>query len=865
MKLTLFSSVFALICIGLLNNESVSAQTAGIESGAIYKIRSQSSNKMLNSSNSALDNNVNVDIWTDTDSDAERWTVVHLGSGIYTLRNVGTNKFLHTAANPAEGVNVDQYDNTNDNRVRWAIVNNGDGTYAIRPAGSTGFSLDVYFANTADGTNVQLWANNTSNAQKWTFTKVSARPEAPTAAIANQAFNAWNTKYNVLNDDGFWGTAEMFEIILDAYETTGLAQYKNMIGQMYNNFISHHGTNWMSNEFNDDIMWMTIACVRAYLYTGNQTYLDRATYHFAQVYSRAWTSSYGGGLLWKVGLTTKNACINGPAIVAACYLFDATQNSDYLNKAQTIYAWQRSYLYDQTSGAVWDSYNGPGNINYWSSTYNQGAFLGAAVMLHNITKNQMYYDDAVKIANFTRFNLVGDDVINFEEGTDIEGFKGIFVRYARRYIVDFNKSDYIPWLKKNAKVAYNNRNTQSIISTKWKTRTPESANYYLFNTSTAVSLLINCPLVDNVTKNAFSDIQAEDFDYIKGPIVEGCPDGTDNLGGVVNGNYSGYNNVNFGSLNASKIELRVSNGTSSSTSIEIRLGSPSGTLIGTASVPATGGWHIYTTVSANIAATTGLKNVYLVYKGSNYVANINYFKFIEGNVNTSIAGTYYLQNRHSNLYLDIDANHITENGCNAQQWSFVGSANQQFNLNDLGNGYYSIINVQSGKAIDVSGVSSADGANVHQWDYVGGGNQKFFAQAVDNGYYKFIAQHSNKIFEVGGFNTQNGGNIQQWTDVGQSSGQWKLVSVSTLKSADEISSISSDENQEIRIYPVPVQNTLNISGVHNSVVVEIFSLTGNLVKVADNCTVNVSELKAGIYVIRIVSGNNTLLTKFIKE
>jgi predicted alpha-1,6-mannanase (GH76 family) len=865
MKLNFFSLIFSIICLGFLNNETVSDQTPGIESGGIYKIRSQSSNKMLNASNSALDNNVNVDIWTDTDSDAERWSVIHLGSGIYTLNNVGTNKFLHTVANPTEGVNVDQYDNTNDNRVRWAIVNNGDGTYAIRPAGSTGFSLDVYFSNTADGTNIHLWTNNTSNAQRWTFEKVSARPVAPTVAIANQVFDAWNAKYNVLNDDGFWGTAEMFEIILDAYETTGSVQYKNMISQMYNNFVSHHGTDWMSNDFNDDIIWMTIACVRAYLFTGNQTYLDRATYHFAQVYNRAWTNSYGGGLLWKVGMTTKNSCINGPAIVAAGDLFDATGNSDYLNKAEAIYAWQRNYLYDQTSGAVWDSYDGPGNVNYWSSTYNQGTYLGAAVMLHNTTNNQMYYDDAVKIANFTRYNLAGDDVINFEEGTDLEGFKGIFVRYARRYIVDFNKNEYIPWLKMNAKVAYNNRNTESIISTKWKTRTPETTDYYLFNTSTAVSLLFNCPLVDNVTKSAFSNIQAEDFDYISGPIVENCPDGTDNLGGVVNGHYTGYNNVDFGGLNASKVELRVSNGTSSTTSIEIRLGSPSGALIGTASVPATGGWHIYSTVSCNIAVTTGLKNIYLVYKGNDYVANVNYFKFIEGNGDAGIAGTYFLQNRYSNLFLDMDLNRISENGCNAQQWSFVGDANQQFNLNYLGDGYYSIVNVQSGKAIDVSGVSTADGANIHQWDYVGGGNQKFFAQVVDNEYYKFIAEHSNKIFEVDGFSTQNGGNIQQWTDVNQFSGQWKLINVLTLKSAEEISAIPRDENRKINIYPVPVRNTLNISGVDSSAVIEIYSLAGNKIKVADSCVVDVSDFQSGVYVLRIVSGENTLITKFIKE
>jgi hypothetical protein len=80
---------------------------------------------------------------------------------------------------------------------------------------------------------------------------------------------------------------------------------------------------------------------------------------------------------------------------------------------------------------------------------------------------------------------------NEDGGNDLPGFKGIFARYARMYTVELDKTDLIEWLQLNAKVAYNNRNSQDLIHTKWATRTSETKPKSAFGCSTAVSLLMN--------------------------------------------------------------------------------------------------------------------------------------------------------------------------------------------------------------------------------------------------------------------------------------------------------------------------------------------------------------------------------------
>ena len=101
-------------------------------------------------------------------------------------------------------------------------------------------------------------------------------------------------------------------MLLDTYERTTNTACLTMFSNVFKGFIADHGATWEQNEFNDDIMWMVIACARAHQLTGNPVYRDTARTNFDLCYARAWSTNLGGGWWWKTSNLSKNACVNGP-------------------------------------------------------------------------------------------------------------------------------------------------------------------------------------------------------------------------------------------------------------------------------------------------------------------------------------------------------------------------------------------------------------------------------------------------------------------------------------------------------------------------------------------------------------------------
>jgi hypothetical protein len=197
-----------------------------------------------------------------------------------------------------------------------------------------------------------------------------------TAADADAAFKAFNQAfYSVSEGRGyykkdtaggrsdFWMQAEQIEMINDAFERTGDPAHKAMIRESIAGFIDRHGTNWLGNEYNDDIMWIAIACARSYLATGDAAFKQLAKYHFDAVYDRAWDNTLGGGLYWKTDKASKNACVNGPAIIAACFLYELYREPSFLAKAKSLFAWEENTLVDPGTGKVWDNIRTNGSVS----------------------------------------------------------------------------------------------------------------------------------------------------------------------------------------------------------------------------------------------------------------------------------------------------------------------------------------------------------------------------------------------------------------------------------------------------------------------------------------------------------------------
>ncbi len=126
--------------------------------------------------------------------------------------------------------------------------------------------------------------------------------------------------------------------------------------------------------------------------------------------------------------------------------------------------------------------------------------------------------------------------------------------------------------------------------------------------------------------DAFSIIQAEAYCKRKGGDKEACAEGGTNVGSIKQGDWLRYDSVSF-SEGASMFEARVASNYSGG-SIELRLGSITGKLIGTVKVSNTGGWQNWTTVKCKVNDVKGINDLYLVFTGdSRFLFNINWFTF----------------------------------------------------------------------------------------------------------------------------------------------------------------------------------------------------------------------------------------------
>lgn len=131
-----------------------------------------------------------------------------------------------------------------------------------------------------------------------------------------------------------------------------------------------------------------------------------------------------------------------------------------------------------------------------------------------------------------------------------------------------------------------------------------------------------------ITINAYATIQAEAFDAQNGLQSE-TNGATTNIGYIQNGDWARYDNVNFNTTSPDLFQVRAASATSGGT-IEIRLGATNGTLIGSCAVSGTGGWQTYQTVNCNnLQNVTGTQTLYLVFKGSGDLINVDWFKFVQ--------------------------------------------------------------------------------------------------------------------------------------------------------------------------------------------------------------------------------------------
>lgn len=130
-------------------------------------------------------------------------------------------------------------------------------------------------------------------------------------------------------------------------------------------------------------------------------------------------------------------------------------------------------------------------------------------------------------------------------------------------------------------------------------------------------------------QGAASVIEAASYNSLSGgEQLEPNSEAGQDLGYISNGSYAVYSQIKLDSMTS--FEARVASAGAGG-NIEVHLDSSSGTLIGTCTVPVTGGWQTWTTITCGLSGASGIHDVYLVFTGGNGgLFNLEWFNFLGG-------------------------------------------------------------------------------------------------------------------------------------------------------------------------------------------------------------------------------------------
>ncbi|MCR5269707.1 MAG: RICIN domain-containing protein [Prevotella sp.] len=462
-----------------------------IEVGKTYRIAPVAdATKSLMSSNANTNANAAVVVWTETNLPVQQWIAEDAGEEMIAFRNVYTGKYLDSSNGSSTQV---------ANQTGWTLTADASQAdcYTMKQRLSLSLNTPAEGRQPVISRKGTLWL--IEEVQPQTTFDETAR-QRMLSGYLQQYMQDRGTGYRTFCAGG-WGEAETLECILDCYEATGDSRVldvfescynylKQKVGSSWNKLVYENDYKWYGHDFNDDVMWLIIAAARAHLLTGKTMYLNDAKINFNTIWNRAYLG-YIGMLRWAENSGDRNgtnSCINGPAEVAACYLGMGTGDESYFEKARELYQNQRQYLFEASTGKVWDSVVLDPNTltvksrNNWVSSYNQGTMLGAAILLYRHYGTEQYKQDADKIINRARVDLCNNEgiihVCQSADG-DFQGFKGILMRYAGLYAREFNNENYQQWVLANAARAYNNLNSRSFGHSAWLTKASED---FMFGT-----------------------------------------------------------------------------------------------------------------------------------------------------------------------------------------------------------------------------------------------------------------------------------------------------------------------------------------------------------------------------------------------
>jgi uncharacterized protein YjdB len=240
---------------------------------------------------------------------------------------------------------------------------------------------------------------------------------------------------------------------------------------------------------------------------------------------------------------------------------------------------------------------------------------------------------------------------------------------------------------------------------------------------------------------------------------------------------------------------------------------------------------------------------------------------------SSFPGYYNIISRNSNKGLDV-ANNATNSGAGVQQYEIAngGGSNQRWKFVPTGSNF-NIIVKSTQMCLAPSGTGTLDGEKVQQRTCGTGNEFKWTITSVGSGYYKIVNVNSGKALDVENVSTANGALVQVYSIVGNGglNQNWSLNQVETS------ARLSAEENNEAQeaelvVFPNPAENQVKITSKYLPYSkIEMLSANGKVALVMNidtdkkDFSLDISTLDNGFYILKLSNALGTVSRKIIKK
>ena len=171
-------------------------------------------------------------------------------------------------------------------------------------------------------------------------------------------------------------------------------------------------------------------------------------------------------------------------------------------------------------------------------------------------------------------------------------------------------------------------------------------------------------------------------------------------------------------------------------------------------------------------------------------------------------GLYEIVNVNSGKILDIASGSV-ESGANCQQYASNGTAAQKFVVKYDGNGFYEIVNLKSGMALEVESAAPAASVNVQQGTSVSNDLQKWAIADNGDGSYKLTSKATGLVLDISSASKSNGANVDAYTDNGTAAQKFTFRSAKGEKVIAEGDYVIATKLASSKVFDVPSASKKN--------------------------------------------------------